>query len=246
MEGSQTNGNSSGGQSGQGDGGQGAGQQQQQQSQGQQQQGQQQQQQSQQNQQVDLKNLTPEQLAAVMDNPNFWKIDRIAELTGAKQKLDKLTAEQQQNEEKTLAEQKKFEELATKRGEEVTTLKQQIQNMQFDQALTNKLVGEGVVDLEAALKLVDRSQIKVDETSGAVQGVDEAIKSLKEGKTYLFTAGGQQQSIGAPTGGGNASNSAPAKFKRSQLQDQAFYQANRAAIVEAMKNGQIEDDLTRR
>jgi hypothetical protein len=117
--------------------------------------------------------------------------------------------------------------------------------MQVNQQLTNKLAPLGVVDLEAALALVDRSQIKVEE-NGTVTGIDAAIEALKTGKTYLFGGenGGAKPPVGSPTNPGNGGQqSGPMKFKRSQLRDANFYKANRDEILKAQAAGQIENDL---
>lgn len=144
-----------------------------------------------------------------------------------------------------LAADKKFEELATKKGDELTKANQTIQTMRIDQALTNKLVKDNVVDLDGALKLVDRSKLSVDD-NGNVVGVDEALTSLKTDRAYLFTSGGSTPPA-APTVG-NPSNPAtpPAgsgqfRYKESQLTPE-FYAANKAAIDEAGRLGLIEPD----
>ena len=149
-------------------------------------------------------------------------------------------------EEKALEDQKKFEELATKRGEEVTGLKTQLQNTRIDQALTNKLVPGGVVDLEAALKLIDRSKLTIDD-NGVVGGIDEVLASLKTEKTYLFNNTGTppNPTLGTPSNPtGGTPPTGPAKFKRSQLRDPKFYTENRDEIIKAQQAGLIEDDIT--
>lgn len=64
------------------------------------------------------------------------------------------------------------------------------------QAINNRLIAAsvreegaklGLVDAEAALMMIKREGIKVDE-SGAVTGVKEALEALAKDKQYLFTA----------------------------------------------------------
>ena len=190
---------------------------------------------------LDLSKLSGEQLAKVLENPELWKQPRIAELLESNKELKNLKEQKSKDDQKALEEQGKFKELADSRATEIEQLKEKIQNQNIDQALTTKLVPEGVVDIEAALKLVDRSKIQVDD-NGNITGMDEVITALKTDKSYLFGQPGQP-SVGGPT---NPSNqpSGPAKFKRSQLQDNAFYQEHRKEILEAQKAGLIEDDLT--
>ena len=190
---------------------------------------------------LDLSKLEGDQLTKVLENPNLFQLPRIKELLDASKELKTLKEQKAADDQKSLEEQGKFKELADQRATENSTLKEQIQNMTIDQALTTKLVPEGVVDIEAALKLADRSKIKVDE-DGKVTGVEEVIESLKTGKAYLFGKG-SQPTVGGPTNSGTPP-SGPMKFKRSQLQDNAFYQANRKEILEAQRQGLIEDDLS--
>ena len=209
--------------------------------QGQQQQGQQQQQQSSQSA-VDLKTLEGDQLAQVLENPNLWQQPRIQELVKAGQDLKKIQADQKTAEEKRLEEQNEHKTLAEQRKAELEQSQTAIQNMKIDQALTNKLVPEGVIDLEAALKLVDRSKVKVDE-SGNITGVDDVLSELKKDKSYLFKEGGTQ-SLGSASNNNGGQGGQQTKFKRSQLRDPKFYQENRDAILAASKAGLIEDDLS--
>lgn len=189
----------------------------------------------------DLSKLPADQLQKVLENPELFKLPRIAELLESQKQLKKLQDDSQKSNEQKLKDEKKFEELSGQKEQENATLRQQIQNMQIDQALTNKLVPEGVVDLDGALKLADRSKLKVDD-NGQVTGVDEALQSLKTDKAYLFGKPGQPQ-VGGPTNPQNQP-SGPAKFKRSQLRDTAFYAEHRDEILAAQKAGLIEDDIS--
>ena len=125
---------------------------------------------------------------------------------------------------------------------EVESLKKQLQDRDITSALTNKLVGKNVVDLDGALKLVDRTAITIDD-NGTVSGVDEALKSLEESKAYLFNNQGQPTNVGSPNN--PAGSQVPAngryKFKESQITS-TFYQKNKAEVDEAYRMGLIEPD----
>lgn len=194
--------------------------------------------------QFDPKTATPEQLAAVLENPNFWQLSRVKELQNDSKAFKDLQSKQQQENEKKLAEEKKFEELAQAKDQQLQEANKKIENFTINQALTAKLMPLGVVDLEAALALIDRSAVKIGE-NGTVEGIDQAIESLKTGKQYLFNSNGQGggSGVGTNTNQGNTGDGGTPKFKRSQLQDQAFYAANREAILKAAAAGLIEDDL---
>lgn len=190
--------------------------------------------------QVDLTKLSADELNKVLENPNFFNIPRVKELREKAAQADKLAADQAKAEEDKLKADKKWEELSTQKEAENAKLREQIQTSNINQALMGKLAGEKVVDLDGALKLIDRGNIQVDD-NGNVTGVDEAINSLKTDKAYLF--GEQQQpQVGTPSNpSGGQAPTGPTKFKRSQL-TQEFIAANRDAVYEAMKTGQIEDD----
>ncbi len=187
--------------------------------------------------------LTKDQINQILEkNPHMWQADRIAELREKAKKYDDAETARQQAEQDKLAEEGKFKELSEKQKAEVEQLRTQLKNETINRALIAKLAPEGVVDLDAALALIDRSGISLDDNN-AVTGLDEAVEALKTGKSYLF--GGTSTSVGSPTNPGNGTQQGgPAKFKRSQLRDSAFYAEHRAEILEAQKNGLIEDDVT--
>jgi hypothetical protein len=182
--------------------------------------------------------LTPEQLNKVLENPNLWKTPRMVELREQAARAKKLEQDQATAADKALAEQNKFKELAEKRGTELETYQTKVKNLTIDQALTTKLSGAGVIDLDGALKLVDRS--KIDVTDNGVDGVEAAIEALKTDKPYLFNA--QTTPVGSPTNPTNgAPTGAPGKFKSSQITPE-FYATHEKEILEAYAKGLVEDD----
>lgn len=184
--------------------------------------------------------------AKVLEHPDLWKQPRIAELLESKKELAKLKADQEKAAEQTLTEQKKFEDLATQRADKITQLETQLKDATINQALSGALIKDSVIDLDAALKLVDRSKLSVDD-SGQVTGVEEALAALKTDRAFLFNAGTTPPTkLGAPTGDGGKPGGEPMKFKASQFQGpegHRFYQEHRQEILEAQKKGLIENDL---
>lgn len=194
----------------------------------------------------DPKTASPEQLAAVLDNPNFWQLNRVKELQNQAAEGQKLKKQQEKATEDQLKEQKKWEELAAKRGEDLEKANKTIQELTVNQELSNKLTPLGVVDISAALKLIDRTKIEVGE-DGNVKGIDEAIEALKTGSPYLFN--GSQSgggTVGNPTNPANGGGSGDKPtFKASQLrgpEGAKFYQEHRKEILEAQAAGRIEQD----
>lgn len=206
--------------------------------------GQQQGQQGQQSAQptIDLKSLPADQLNQVLENPSLWSHPKIKELVEAKNELGRFKTEQDQQNEQSLEKQKKFEELANKRGTELEAARKENQELRVNQQLMNKLSPLGVVDMQGALVLIDRSKITVSDT-GEVSGIDEAIEALKTDKAYLFSGGNNQPVVGNPSNGGtnDPAQGAVQRFKRSQL-TQAFINANKEAVYKAVEQGMIEDD----
>lgn len=193
----------------------------------------------------DPSKLTQDQLNKVLENQELWKNPRLAGLLDADKKLKQLEKDKETQTEQELTDQKKFTELAAKRAEDLAKANATIQTMRIDQALTNKLVKENVVDLDGALKLIDRANIKVDD-NGTVEGADEALKSLKTDRAYLFTASDgkptPQPSVGTPSNPATPpAGSGTFKYKESQLTPE-FYKANKADIDEAGRLGLIEPD----
>jgi hypothetical protein len=114
--------------------------------------------------------------------------DLIKELTANKKILnDKLEAEKAANE-KSLAENGKYKELAEAKDKENKDMAQKVKDLQIEGALKVAAIQAGIVDIDG-LKLADKSKISIDETTGAIKGVDETLKELKVAKPFLFGNG---------------------------------------------------------
>lgn len=179
---------------------------------------------------------------SVFEDPRLWDHPRFKKLSDQAKKARELEKQQAEAEEKRLTENKKFEELANKRAQERDELK----NKFIQQISDNRIITEaskiGVVDVEAVLKLVDRSAISVDE-NGVVTGAAEAVAQLLATKPFL--KGKSNVNIGAGTNPGSDNDTGAKKFRLSQLQDPTFYKKNEAEILQAYKTGNIEDDMSR-
>ena len=90
---------------------------------------------------------------------------------------------------------------------------------------------------------LDLSNVEVDQKTGNIVGVEEAVKALKESDPYLFnnSNNNQTQRVGSATNPGNGSNTGY-KFTMSQIKDQKFYQEHRKEIGEALRAGQVDKD----
>lgn len=178
----------------------------------------------------------------VFEDQRLFKHSRFKELTDAQKRLKEIEANKAKDEETKLVEQKKFEELATKKGQEAETLREQLKTERINNSLLAQASKQNVVDPEAVLKLIDRSAITIDDTTGTVTGAEEALKSLIESKPYLAGKQGTQR-LGSASNPDNTDTSGLKRFKHSQLQDPVFYRENEKDILASMKAGLIENDL---
>lgn len=174
----------------------------------------------------------------VFDDPRLWTHPRFKSLNERAKKADELEQRAKAAEEKRLADNKKFEELAALREKERDEVKDRYTQSVQDNRIITEASKIGVVDIEAVLKLVDRSNIRVDD-QGNVSGVTEAVAALFASKPYLKGKAGV--TIGSPSNPSADANE-PKKFKLSQLSDHKFYAEHEKEILEAYAKGLIEDD----
>jgi hypothetical protein len=176
----------------------------------------------------------------VFDDPRLWQHPRFKSLNDRAKKADALEREQAQADEKRLADAKKFEELATKVSQERDAIKSKFSQSIQDNRIITEASKVGVVDIEAVLKLVDRSSIVVDD-NGNITGATEAVQALLASKPFL-KGKPATVTIGSATNPGADVENGPKKFKLSQLSNAQFYKDNEKDIMIAYNKGLIEDD----
>lgn len=190
----------------------------------------------------DPKKLSEEDLAKVFEDPRIWEHKRFKELNDSAKAGKKALEKLEQLEKDKLTEEGKFKELAEKEKLRADEAIKGLQESKVDSALQAEAIKQGARDLEAVLKLVDRSKVTVSE-DGVITGADLTVKGLLESKPYLKDANAQTQTnIGSGTQPGTDSTGAK-KFTHSQIQDPKFYEENKVAIQEAMRTGNIVDDI---
>lgn len=170
----------------------------------------------------------------------IFKHKRFSELIDAKNELKNLKSEQKKREEEELSKKGEYEKLAKQREDELINAREENRKLKLNGAVEKAAAKAGALDTEAVLALIDQGKISIDESTGQVMGVDEAVKELQAGKPYLFGQGATA-SVGNPT---NLANPNTGKvYKLSQLQNSQFYRENEADILLAYKENRIEDDL---
>lgn len=150
-------------------------------------------------------------------------------------------AAQRTKEEEDLKKKGEFETLANKNKAEADQAKAELQTERVNNAIAREAAKQGIQDLDAATKLIDRSLVKVDK-DGQITGIEEAVNGLVTSRPYLKN-GVPQPNLGGGTNPPNGGNNQTPRFKHSQLMDPVFYRANEKEITEALKLGLVEDDL---
>lgn len=189
----------------------------------------------------DTSKLSDADFEKIYSDNRLYQHSRFKTLSERAKKADELEKKTAQAEEEKLKSEKKWEELAQKNEEKAKEYEKKYQETSLNSAIQAEALKQGVRDVDAAVKLIDRANVKIEE-DGTISGVTEAITALLEAKSYLKDAN-------APTVGAG-SNPNPSqteagtkKFKLSQIQDHAFFQKHEKEIGEALKLGLVEDDV---
>ena len=135
-----------------------------------------------------------------------------------------------------------FDKVLSEKDNTIKTLTERVQTVTTNNAIALAASKLGAVDPDAVLALVDRSKISIDEKTGVVTGVEEALKSLFEAKPYLAGKQGTQR-LGSPSNPNQQNTGDLKRFKHSEIQDPVFYREHEAEILASMKAGLIENDV---
>lgn len=166
-----------------------------------------------------------------------------AKLKEVTSKLEVIEKEKSEAEDEQLKKQKKFEELSEKYKEQAQKAENQLKEEKINNSILAEAQKAGIKDLDAALKLIDRSDIKVDDDN-EISGVSEAVNNLVETKAYLKDADAEPNLGGGSNPPDSSSQPTITKFRLSQLQDHKFYTEHEEEIKKAMTiPGAIVDDV---
>jgi hypothetical protein len=189
----------------------------------------------------DPSKIGDEDFDKIFDDPRVWKHPRFSKLNERAKKADQFEEQQQKEKEAKLLEEKKYQELIAEKDKQIAALAEKQKGSQLEGKIQSIAQTNGVVDVEAVLKLIDRTNIKFND-DGTITGVEEAVKSLLESKPYL--KGTNNKIIGGGSNPGEQPGSAR-KFKLSELQDARFYRENNknGEVDKAFKLGLVENDL---
>lgn len=188
----------------------------------------------------DLSKVSDEDFPKVLEDKRLWDHPRMKELREQAKKAKEYESNKSKEEETRLADQKKFEELASKTAKERDEWRGKHDAVLVDGKLIAEASKRGIVDPDAVTKLIDRGQLKIND-DGSVEGVNEALDALVKDRPYLVGKGNNNKSIGGGSNPGTDDRVA-GTFKMSEIQNTEFYQKHEKEIKDAMKSGKIIDD----
>ena len=176
--------------------------------------------------------LTDEQLQAAFQHPRF------KELAQQAKEAKELKAAQAQREEEEAKAKGEFEKLADQYKSEAQQAKDALATERANNSIFAEAVKAGITDMDAAVKLIDRGSIKIND-DGSVEGVAEAVAKLVEAKPYLKSAA-PAVNVGTPTNPDPNSPANPAAFTGSQIKDHKFYLEHQKDIDKAVDEGRVD------
>lgn len=190
---------------------------------------------------VDLSKLSDDQVAQLIEDkrvlqqafnhPRFKELSEQAKAGRAAQEAAKKA------EEDKMKKAGEFDKILAERDDKIKSLQESAQRQTVDNKLTQLLFKESTVDVETALQVIDRSKISVAD-DGSISGLEEAVKTLKDTKSFLFGTA-QAPKVGSPSNPKPGEQAGTKWFNQSQLADPKFYKENREDILAAQKSGTI-------
>jgi type IV secretory pathway VirB10-like protein len=137
-----------------------------------------------------------------------------------------------------LSEQERAQKRLAELEAEHANHQREMQELRVSQTVERLATKLGIVDPEAATKLMDWSQLEFDKDTGQPTNAESVLKALVKSKSFLVgTPAGNPASI-SPTNPG-AQTGQPF-FTRAQIEDLGFFSKNKAAIQQAIMEGRYE------
>lgn len=184
--------------------------------------------------------LSNEQINKVLEDQRIWNTQRLKELREQAKKGKDYETEQAKKAQEEAVKKGEFDKVLGEKDAKIQELTAQLQNVQVDNALRGELQKAGVKNIEAGLKLLDRTNVKIGE-NGKLEGLDSALQAFKAAYPELLNSSSANVGSGTNPGDPNAN---VGQFKMSQIRDPEFYAKNHVAIKQAMAKGQIINDIS--
>lgn len=164
-------------------------------------------------------------------------------LEDAEAKLKQIEDAKKLEEEEKAKKSGEFEKLLAEQKTENENLRNQMKEIAKSNAITKVATELGARDSELVKQII-AGNIEVSEDGKIDEAkVKELVEGVKTEKPFLFGEI-EKPNIGNDGGAPNGGTGDKPTFKRSQLKDTKFYAENRDAILEANREGRIEDDIT--
>ena len=151
-----------------------------------------------------------------------------------RKRLRELEKALKEKEEAELSEQERLQRRVAEYEARLADLERERQERTLQYEVKLRASQMGIVDPEAAWRLLDLSAIEFDE-DGMPVNIEDALQELVKSKPYLRTQAAPSVS---PT---NPSRRTQV-FTRSQLRDPKFFREHRDEIMAAMREGRIVED----
>lgn len=159
-----------------------------------------------------------------------------AEAADYRKRLRELESKVKADEEAKMTEQERLQKRLAELERQNTEYQQSIQARTLEYEVKLHAARLGVVDPEAAYRLLDLKEVEFDE-DGKPTNVERTLKALIAAKPYLTGGGGQV----SPTNPAQGKIGGQQIFTAAQLKDPKFFAANREAILQAVREGRIQE-----
>ncbi len=159
-----------------------------------------------------------------------------AEAADYRKRLRELEGKVKAEEEAKMTEQEKLQKRLAELVRQTTEYQQTMQARTLEYEVKLHAAQLGVVDPEAAYRLLDTREIEFGE-DGKPANIEKALRALIAAKPYLAGGGGQV----SPTNPAQGKIGGQQVFTAAQLKDPKFFAANREAILQAMREGRITE-----
>jgi small-conductance mechanosensitive channel len=157
-----------------------------------------------------------------------------AEAADYRKRLRELESKVKAEEEAKMTEQERLQKRLAELERKETEYQMTLQARTLEYEVKMHATRLGVVDPDAAYRLLDLKQIEFDD-DGKPLNIEKVLKELVAKKSYLVSS----NSSPSPTNPAQGRVSGQQVFTRSQLRDPKFFAANREAILQAMREGRI-------
>lgn len=183
--------------------------------------------------------LTDEQWETAFKHPRFKSLNERA--SKAEKELEKLTKKAEEESEKKLKDEKKWQELAEKKGKEVEALNARVTLASKTRAVIEEAIKLGIKDTDAAVKLIELKDIELDE-DGKPTNAAEVVKALAKAKPYLIT-GEPSKDIGADVNPDTTEGQKKvwtSSELREKMRDAKWYAKHKKEIDKAYEEGRVD------